>query len=366
MARKGESIYKRTDGRWEARYIHHYENGKAKYKYIYGTSYADVKQKRLEAFRSPQSYSIHTSINVERLAKQWLEDTRFTVKESTYTRYHRHIIKYIIPGLKEFSLNQINARMINKFSDSLINSFCLSSKTVTDIICILKAVFKYASLNGYPCPDIKGVRYPQKTAADIKIIPEQSVKALEELLLSHSDTTSFGILLSLCTGIRIGELCGLMWGDIDFSTCTLHICRTVERIPDLHKGSCAKTKVIISSPKTESSQRHIPLPHFLAEHLKQHSASPDCYIVTGKPKFTEPHCFYVRYKRFLKRHCIPDNTFHALRHTFATRCVECGFDTKSLSEILGHANVSTTMTFYVHPSMESKRRQMERLSPQYY
>ncbi|MBQ9745412.1 MAG: site-specific integrase, partial [Clostridia bacterium] len=182
-------------------------------------------------------------------------------------------------------------------------------------------------------------------------------------LLDSEDTTSLGILFALFTGVRIGELCGLRWEDIDLRSSTPCVRRTVERIADLDPLSPAKTKVIISEPKTESSVRTIPLPSFLAEYLRRVQMAGEVYLVSGNTETPEPHCFYVRYKNFLKKHGIGDYTFHALRHTFATQCVEYGFDTKSLAEILGHSSVTTTMAFYVHPTMEQKRAQMELLAP---
>ena len=113
----------------------------------------------------------------------------------------------------------------------------------------------------------------------------------------------------------------------------------------------------------ENSQRMIPLPSFLATHIKQFAGEKHHYVITGTARYSEPHLFYLRYKTFLKKTCVPDYSFHTLRHTFATRCVEHGFDTKSLSEILGHANIATTLSLYVHPTLEQKRKQMERLSP---
>ena len=181
--------------------------------------------------------------------------------------------------------------------------------------------------------------------------------------MNSGDTTSLGILFTIFTGVRIGELCGLRWGDIDLNNKVAHISRTVERIDDLNPEAVRKTKVIVTEPKTEDSIRNIPLQDFLVDHLMKYRREDNCYLLTGSTRYTEPHSCYVRYRRFLDRNGIGKNTFHALRHTFATKCVEKGFDIKSLSEILGHSSVTTTMTFYVHPTLEMKRNQMERLTP---
>jgi integrase len=161
-------------------------------------------------------------------------------------------------------------------------------------------------------------------------------------------------------------LCGLRYSDIDIENRCVTISRTVERIADLSIGATARTKVVIGEPKTQASARVIPLPSFLVGILEENATDPSYYLLTGTEKYTEPHQFYMRYKTFMRRLGLEQYTFHALRHTFATRCIDNGFDAKALSEILGHSNVSTTLSLYVHPTLEQKRRQMERLSPSMY
>ena len=139
--------------------------------------------------------------------------------------------------------------------------------------------------------------------------------------------------------------------------------RTVERITNLDPNTVTKTKIIVSEPKTEYSKRTIPLPIFLLEYIRQLTFAPKWYVLTNNIQPTEPHQFYLRYKTYTKRIGLGHYTFHALRHTFATMCVEKGVDTKSLSELLGHSNIATTLSFYVHPSLEQKRKQIELLTP---
>ena len=241
----------------------------------------------------------------------------------------------------------------------------LSPKTVSDIMCVLKSIFKYGISCGYSCACPDMLKPPKKSVATAGIITQEHLKAIEEKLAVCDNRVSLGILFTLYTGVRIGELCGLRWGDMDFCSGTVAISRTVERISDLSCGK-NKTKIIISEPKTQSSVRIIPLQAFLVKRLEKYRGEMHEYILTGSEKPTEPHQFYLRYKTFMRNLGIEGYTFHALRHTFATRCVELGFDTKSLSEILGHSNVSTTLSVYVHPTLEQKRAQMERLAPNYY
>jgi len=371
MSRRGENIFKRKDGRWEARYIHHYENGKAKYGFVYGHTYGEAKAKKLAALSiaAPEKKPVPAShITLKQLSCMWLADVRISVKESTYTRYYRAVHKYIIPRLGTRAVDKIDSFVINSFTECLLSSgglrgASLSAKTVSDLLCVIKSIIKFGKSNGYHFSNTDGIRFPQKNSKNIEILNTDKRTALEKILMDSDDTTSLGILFSLYTGIRIGELCGLQWKDIDYGARTVSICRTVERIADLDPSSSRKTKVIISESKTETSIRVIPLPSFLVEYLKKFDYHPGRYLITGRNTPIEPHCFYIRYKNFLKSHNIDEYTFHALRHTFATRCVEEGFDTKSLSEILGHSNISTTLAIYVHPSIEQKRAQMEKLNP---
>lgn len=371
MSRRGENIFKRKDGRWEARYIHHYEEGKARYRYLYGTTYTEVKAKRQAELALPEQERIplvkqKTTFGV--LAKLWMADIKVSVKESTYTRYNRIVEKYLFPQLKDQLLSKLDQRYLNDLTEKLLNEggighTALSPKSVSDILCVLKAILKYGKENQYPCPNLAGIKHPQKMPKAIRIFTDENRRQMEALLLNSDDTTSLGILFTLFTGVRIGELCGLRWEDIDFDQDVVTIGRTVERIADLDPATPTKTKIIISEPKTGSSLRVIPLPAFLKEYLFKRKQNGDCYLLTGTSKPTEPHQYYVRYQNYLKQIHMEKYTFHALRHTFATRCVEMGFDTKSLSEIMGHASIATTLSIYVHPTLQQKKAQMERLTP---
>ena len=371
MPRKGENIYRRKDGRWEARYIHHYENGKAKYRYVYGATYKEAKQKRIEVQTTPQWEMISADkrhAKFEELTEHWLKDIKVAVKESTYTRYYSIVQNYLIPRLEKQSLAKIDLEFLKGLTEELLLEGStqrepLAPKTVSDIVCVLKSILQYGKNNGYPCPDFTVLRHPQKLLKPARILTEDTRIKLEKILLNAEDTTSLGILFALFTGVRIGELCGLRWEDVDFQSLTVSIKRTVERIADLDPNTAKKTKVVLSEPKTENSIRIIPLPGFLAEYLEMRKRDPKFYLLTGKRKYTDPHQFYVRYQNYLEKHGIENYTFHSLRHTFATRCVEMEFDTKSLAEILGHSHISTTLSIYVHPSLQQKKMQMNRLAP---
>ena len=373
MPRRGESIYKRKDGRWEARYIHHYENGHAKYRYLYGKTYAEVKARRVKEMAHPDSVIVSKTKEVAlfcELSCLWLSEVRHSVKESTFTRYHRIVHKHLNPFLADKIIIKIDNTYIRNLYVSLLQGEGergpLSAKTVGDIFCVLKSIFKYGRQMGYPCADLSQIKSAPALKSPTQILPEVTRKTVEQTILDSEVTASdgrvkLGILFVLYTGLRIGELCGLKHENIDLENRCVTVTATVERIENLDVNATTKTKVIISEPKTESSARMIPIPSLLLDYLKNYSTEADCYLLTGTKKYTEPHQFYLRYKTFMKKLGLKEYTFHALRHTFATRCIDNGFDAKTLSEILGHANVATTLSLYVHPTLEQKRRQMEKL-----
>lgn len=364
MARRGENIRKRKDGRWEARFIEGYAGDKAKYRCVYGKTYAEVKAKREELVVKLVSNSLPPAkklITIGWVSGDWLKVVKKRVKESTFSRYDRIVRMHILPEFGETYISKVDVDCVNCFSERLCTT--LSPKTVTDILSVLKQVLLHAEKTGCKILDLKLITTPKRSNKQIKLFSEASKEDLENILWGSENDISVGIVLTLYTGIRIGELCGLKWSDINFRDGTVHIMRTVERISDFALSSNQKTKVVITEPKTEHSNRIIPLPGFLLEYLQTKRKSANSYIISGMDKPSEPHTVYIRYTRFLKSNGLDSHTFHALRHTFATNCVEAGFDTKSLSEILGHSNVSTTLRCYVHPSMEAKRAQMERLAP---
>lgn len=172
----------------------------------------------------------------------------------------------------------------------------------------------------------------------------------------------FGVLLSLYTGIRIGELCSLQWQD--FSSCgdVLSVRKTIQRVQNTNSTADRKTKVIITEPKSQCSKRDIPIPTFLMEYIRRFRAEDSAFVLSGQQeKYVEPRTMQNHFKRYIKQSGIAPAGFHALRHTFATRCVEVGFEIKSLSEILGHSSVTITLNRYVHSSFELKANNMNKL-----
>ena len=169
-----------------------------------------------------------------------------------------------------------------------------------------------------------------------------------------------GVALSMSTGIRIGELCGLQWQDIDLEKRILTVRKTVQRIQC--KNGLRKTKLIITDPKSESSMRSIPLTESIVEFLKEFKGEDNKFVLSGKNKPLEPRTMQYRFAKILKNVNLPSVHYHSLRHVFASTCIKLGFDVKTVSELLGHSSVEITLNRYVHSSFDQKREYMERLN----
>ncbi|MCI8465907.1 MAG: site-specific integrase [Lachnospiraceae bacterium] len=378
MARHGENIRKRKDGRWEARLLCGYrEDGRARYKYIYGKSYAEVKEARNQFLSRNLLYGVwaseysRTNTKFSSLLSDWLSSVRQNVKESTYSRYQAMVEKHIRPELGGFLLSELSGEIIDQFArkklyqGNLKKSGGLSPKTVAGFLSVIRLAMDYGAGKGYVCPPHMVIRNPRQKAPEIQILDPGEQRRLETFVLQEKNTVGFGILISLYLGLRIGEVCALRWEDLDIKNGLLSVQRSIQRIPDsgteTDSSVHAKTKIVIDTPKTHSSSRKIPIPSFMLPLFQQYQTEKSCYVLTGSPNYLEPRMYYRKYKQLLKKCGLEHFNYHALRHTFATRCVENNFDIKSLSEILGHANVATTLQRYVHPSLHLKRRHMDRL-----
>lgn len=362
MPRKGENIYKRKDGRWEGRYIRGRDiNQKAIYGYLYGKSYTEVKSK-LKQVTVINNIEVSTPIKFTQIVIEWIENKKLQVKESTLSHYKSVVDNHVLPVLGEYEITSISADIIQNYISKLLKEG-LTGKTVNDILQIIKNIFKYASCKGfeYNC-DLSSISVKNRRN-DIQALTVFEQKILCNFLVDHMNNKNFGILLSMYTGIRLGELSALQWSDIDLGERVLKINKTMLRIQDnFSEHHSNKTKVIITPPKSEDSVRSIPIPQFILNIIYKMQRRPDAYILTGRnDSFIEPRNMQYYFKSVLKKCNIRDVNFHILRHTFATRCVENGFEIKSLSEILGHSNVKITLERYVHSSMDLKRKNMDKL-----
>lgn len=373
MSKKGENIYKRKDGRWEGRYVRFYdEDGKAKYGYVYGKSYNDVKQRLLEkkALSAKQTASLtKCGILYNDILDAWLQSSRINAKESTYARYSHLIDTHIRPQLGKYQLSKISTQLIEGFIERKLTcgridkSGGLANKTVTDILTVVKSTMEYARYNNYEVSCNLSKLTVKKKEKEMRVFCQTEQEALIRVLIHDMDLYKFGVLLSLYTGIRIGELCALQWEDVNLTNSTLKVRKTMQRIKETNIGAAYKTKIVITEPKSECSIRDIPFPPFITEMAHQFAGVPKAFILTGdRNKFVEPRTMQNRFKTYVKESGISDANYHALRHTFATRCVEVGFEIKSLSEVLGHSNVNITLNRYVHSSFELKCANMNKLA----
>lgn len=371
MPRRGENVYKRRDGRWEARYIYSYDaSGKAKYRSIYAHTYSEVKRKLIEQKHLVQKVEDSNSaiMTIDDVSHMWLAAKKLKSKESTYAKYFHLVQTHITPKLGQYPLKQVDQQLIEQYTESLLISGRvdgrggLAPKTVSDILAIVKSILSYAEKCGVPFAcHLSQLSVKQKhRQMRVLSVPEQ--KKLTSVLINDLDHTKIGILLGLYTGLRLGEVCALQWKHINLTSGILEVQQTMQRIQNTDKTSTTRTRVIISEPKSHTSIRDIPLPRFIVEILVAYQAAPEAYVITGSTKYyMEPRTLQNRFKRCLEECEIESANFHALRHSFATRCIELGFDVKSLSEILGHADVSITLNRYVHSSIELKRQNMKKL-----
>ncbi len=373
MARTGENIYKRKDGRWEGRFIHSYgESGKAKYKYVYAKTYTEVKSKLLYAQKIEQNTSTTSTYSekakYEYWLNEWLSLKKLKVKDSTYIRYRNSIDNHIKPNLGKYPIDKISTTLMEGFVTRLMSvgklnsDGGLSTKTITDILVIVKESFRYAQNHGVTVICNFDNITLKKMSREMRVLSSLEMQNLIENLLSEPDLYKLGVFLCLFSGIRIGELCALQWKNISLTDKTIKIERTMQRLQSDDPSDAHKTHVIITEPKSYASLRLIPIPDFVVEAIRPYQRNPNAYFLSGECKsFVEPRTMQNHFKSYLSESGVADANFHSLRHTFATRCVEAGFDVKTLSEILGHSSVKITLDKYVHSSMDLKRMNMAKL-----
>lgn len=370
MPKRGENIHKRKDGRWEGRYKKgRNEDGSIKYGSIYGKTYREVKEKLYLAKQKTQEVPITSSskYTLEQIINLWMKTNSVKFKGATISKYNFLINKHIVPNIGSVEVSHLTTLMLNSFIEQKLHTGRsdgkggLSPNYVRTIILIITSALQFASNESMCIPPRISVYIPASTKKKISILSINDQKKLEQLLLAKIDPIKAGILISLHTGLRIGEVCALTWDDLDFSEMVIHVRSTVARVRSDNENS--NTMLIIDTPKTKASLRDIPMSSMLFSILKDiKEKSNSKYVISEKESFLSPRTYEYRYHKLLDDCGIGSINYHALRHTFATRCIEVGVDIKSLSEILGHSNVSITLNTYVHPSMNEKRSQLEKLS----
>lgn len=296
--------------------------------------------------------------------EEWLRLNRCRVKESTLAKYIGMLEKHIAPKLGKLPLSELSSLVIEQFSYDLLEKERLSPKTVKDILTMLNGVIRYINKQ-YPqlCSRIE-IIYPKVPKNEMRVLSYDEQTRFIHYLLEDMDECKFGVLLALFTGMRIGEVCALRWEDISMENRTIRVNSTMQRLKNFDENAENKTKVIISSPKSDKSLRMIPLTENAAALCRLHyRQNPSAFVLSGEEdRYVEPRSLQYKLKQYTEACGLEGVHFHTLRHTFATRCIEVDFDLKSLSEILGHSSPRITLERYVHSSFELKRNNMNKLA----
>jgi len=301
---------------------------------------------------------IHKTIR--EIAAAWKEYKRPYVKQSTMAAYVLILENHILPTFGED--NSLPEQSVQAFVLHKIESG-LSTKSVKDILIVLKMVMKFGVKKEWMTYYEWDIKYPP--SSENKVLDVLSVTNHRKILnhiQNHFTFMGLGIYISLSTGLRIGEICALKWSDINVTDGILTVNRTIERIYII-EGEKKHTELVINTPKTKNSCREIPMNKELLGMLKplKKVVNDDYYILTNDERPTEPRTYRNYYKRLMEKLDIPKLKYHGLRHSFATRCIEVGCDYKTVSVLLGHSNISTTLNLYVHPNMEQKKRCIDKV-----
>jgi len=292
---------------------------------------------------------------VREIAAAWKEYKRPYVKQSTMAAYvlilENHVLPYFGDG-DSLHEQAVQAFVLQKLGNGL------SVKTVKDILIVLKMVMKFGVKNEWMTYYEWDIKYPTtSTNKELEVLSVANHRKILNYIQSHFTFPWLGIYISLSTGLRIGEICALKWSDINIVDGTITISRTIERIYII-EGEKKHTEIVINTPKTKNSCREIPMSKELLAMIKplKKVVNDDFYVLTNDERPTEPRTYRNHYNGLMAKLDIPKLKYHGLRHSFATRCIEAGCDYKTVSVLLGHSNISTTLDLYVHPNMEQKKR----------
>ncbi len=292
---------------------------------------------------------------IKEIADAWKIEKRPYVKQSTYAAYMLILENHIKPFFGKSS--DLNEKKVQAFVLKKLDAG-LSAKTIKDILIVLKMVMKFGVKNEWMNYYEWDIKYPTvQSNKEIEVLTVQNHKKILNFIHDNFTFKNLGIYICLSTGLRIGEVCALKWSDIDLNTGTIAVQRTIERIYVLEAEN-KHTKLIINTPKTKNSFREIPMSKELLAIVKplKKIVNDDFYVLTNESEPTEPRTYRNYYTKLMKKLDMPHLKFHGLRHSFATRCIESNCDYKTVSVILGHSNISTTLNLYVHPNMEQKKK----------
>ena len=301
---------------------------------------------------SRKKEEIQSPLRFFNLTEEWLIYMKPRIKESSYIKYRNLIQSYLLPEFSNSSVTNISVEDIERHCQELLlyggrKKSGLSAKTVADVLCVTRQVFQFAHRKKHlPICDCREVSV-KKSTKKLSVLSRKSQKVLLDYTTENINGRNLGIIVCLCTGLRIGEVCALQWEDVSFHDQTIYVHRAMQRIQTDDKQDRRRTKIIITSPKSSCAIRYIPMSEYLFSILQNPMFSHQGFVLTGESdKYIEPRTMENHFKKVLEGCNINYVNFHVLRHTFATRCIEAGFDIKSLSEILGHGRNDNEMCIY--------------------
>lgn len=294
------------------------------------------------------------------ISELWQNEKKKYVKKSTFAAYSLILCNHLVPAfgdLTEIDESRVQDFVFRKLDDGK------STKTVKDMLVVLKMVMKFAAKYEYmPFRQID-VRYPtERERNDIPVLCRADQRRIMNYLSENFSFRNLGVYICLSAGLRIGEVCALKWKDFDVTRGVISIDKTLQRVYFVDEGK-RHTELVIDTPKSANSMREVPMTKELSKIIKQlvRVVNPSFYVLTNCDKPTEPRTYRNYYKKLMVKIGIPPLKFHGLRHSFATRCIEGKCDYKTVSVLLGHSNISTTLNLYVHPDIDQKKRCIEQM-----
>jgi len=290
----------------------------------------------------------------------WKIDKKQYVKKSSFSAYTLLIENHLLPNFgNKIAIEEADVQsfVFQKLATGL------SHKTIKDILIVLKMVLKFGAKNKWLQYTPFDIQFPtEREKHNIEVLTKTDQKKIMNYIQEHFTFRNLGVYICLSAGMSIGEVCALTWEDIDTDNGIISVNRTIQRIYVIEDGT-RRTELILDTPKTKNSIREIPIGKDLLRILKPFKkiVNPLFFVLTNDAKPTEPRTYRSYYKNLMKDLKMPELKFHGLRHSFATRCIESNCDYKTVSVLLGHSNISTTLNLYVHPNMEQKKKAIEQM-----
>ncbi|WPO81416.1 tyrosine-type recombinase/integrase [Chryseobacterium sp. JJR-5R] len=294
------------------------------------------------------------------IVELWKKDKQLYVKKSSFSAYVLLLENHLLPKFAE--VNSIEEEEVQKFVFQKLEQG-LSQKSIKDVLIVLKMVMKFGAKYKWIQYTPFDIQYPTvRENQSIEVLTRTHQKKVMNYIQEHFTFRNLGVYICLCSGMRIGEICALTWEDIDTDNGIINIRKTIQRIYIIEDGK-RRTELLLDTPKTKNSIREVPMSRDLLRMLKPFKkiVNPLFFVLTNDSKPTEPRTYRSYYKNLMKQLEIPEIKFHGLRHSFATRCIESKCDYKTVSVLLGHSNISTTLNLYVHPNLEQKKKAIDQM-----